>query len=79
VAPLADEGEIAMLALRWTDADEIGYRLQEAYPQRDPMTVRFTELREMVLSLEHFGDDPDAVSEGILEAIQMAWLEYYQQ
>lgn len=68
-----------MLALKWTDADEIGYRLQEAYPDRDPMTVRFTELREMVLSLEDFGDDPGGVSEGALEAIQMAWLEHFRQ
>ena len=39
----------------------------------DPLTVRFTDLREHVLALEGFDDDPKTSNEPKLEAIQMAW------
>ncbi|NLF31397.1 MAG: Fe-S cluster assembly protein IscX [Planctomycetes bacterium] len=68
-----------MAALKWTDADEIGYQLSQAYPDQDPLKVRFTDLRQRVLDLEAFADDPHAGGEGILEAIQMAWLEYARE
>jgi FeS assembly protein IscX len=68
-----------MAALKWTDADEIGFRLHEAHPDVDPLTLRFTDLRQMVLSLPEFEDDPAASGEAVLEAIQMAWLECFQQ
>ena len=67
-----------MPALKWTDAEEIGYLLSQAHPDRDPLAVRFTDLREMVLTLPGFADAPAASNEGLLEAIQMAWLECYQ-
>ena len=67
-----------MAPLKWTDADEIGYQLSEQSPDADPLKVRFTDLREMVIALPDFDDDPAASSEPILEAIQMAWLEYNQ-
>ncbi|MFW6153949.1 MAG: Fe-S cluster assembly protein IscX [Planctomycetota bacterium] len=65
-----------MATLTWTDADEIGYQLSEAHPDDDPLQVRFTDLRQRVLNLDGFDDDPAASSEGILEAIQMAWRDY---
>ncbi|MCG6864691.1 MAG: Fe-S cluster assembly protein IscX, partial [Thiogranum sp.] len=37
--------------------------------------VRFTELRDWVLALDEFDDDPEHSGEKILEAIQMAWIE----
>jgi FeS assembly protein IscX len=64
--------------MKWTDADEIGFQLREAHPETDPLTVRFTDLRQRVLDLPEFDDDPEASSEGALEAIQMAWLEEYR-
>jgi FeS assembly protein IscX len=67
-----------MPALKWTDTEEIGYRLNQQYPDLAPLSVSFTRLREMVLSLKDFSDDPAKSSEGILEAIQMAWLENSQ-
>ena len=67
-----------MGALQWTDADEIGHRLAQQDPDVDPLTVRFTDLHARVLALADFAGDPAASSEGLLEAIQMAWLEYFQ-
>lgn len=68
-----------MAALKWSEADEIGFRLHESMPDVDPLTVRFTDLRRWVAELEDFDDDPAAASEGRLEAIQMAWLEYARE
>jgi FeS assembly protein IscX len=59
----------------WDDAEEIGIRLSEKYPDTDPLTVRFTDLHKWVTELEGFAGDPKLSSEGKLESIQMAWLE----
>ena len=67
-----------MGGLKWQDADEIGYRLHRTMPEQDPLKVRFTDLRQYVVSLEGFADDPSASNEALLEAIQMAWLEYHR-
>ena len=64
-----------MPQLRWSDADEIGYQLSEKFPGLDPLTVRFPDLRKRVLELEGF-DDASESDEGLLEAVQMAWLGY---
>ena len=61
--------------LRWDDPHEIGFRLYEKFPDTDPLSVRFTDLHRWVTELEGFVDDPAASNEGILEAIQMAWLD----
>jgi FeS assembly protein IscX len=67
-----------MAALRWSDVDEIGYQLNEAHPNEDPMRVRFADLHRWVRELEGFDDDPAASGEPVLEAIQMAWAEYHR-
>ncbi|OFW15725.1 MAG: Fe-S assembly protein IscX [Acidobacteria bacterium RIFCSPLOWO2_12_FULL_66_10] len=61
--------------MKWTDAEDIGIALFDKFPGVDPLTVRFTDLRERVLGLEGFDDDPKASNEPRLEAIQMAWCE----
>jgi FeS assembly protein IscX len=61
--------------MKWIDTREIAIALAEAHPEVDPATVRFTELREWVLRLEGFDDEPNRSGEKILEAIQAAWIE----
>ncbi|MDH5633830.1 MAG: Fe-S cluster assembly protein IscX [Gammaproteobacteria bacterium] len=63
------------MGLKWTDSREIAIELCEAHPDVNPMTVRFTELRDWVMALDDFDDDPNHTGEKILEAIQMMWLE----
>lgn len=65
--------------MTWVDAEDIGIALFEKFPSIDPLTVRFTDLREKVLQLEGFDDDPNASNEPRLEAIQMAWYEERQE
>lgn len=61
--------------MKWTDSEDIGIALHETYPDVDPLTLRFTDLRQRVLALPGFDDDPAASNEARLEAIQMAWYE----
>ncbi len=61
--------------MKWTDTLEIAIALAEKYPDVDPKSVRFMDLREWVLGLDGFDDDPKRSGEKILEAIQMAWIE----
>src|SRR5258705_12193109 len=44
--------------MKWTDSEDIGIGLYEKYPDVDPLTVRFTDLRERVLQLDGVDDDP---------------------
>jgi FeS assembly protein IscX len=64
--------------VRWIDAEDIGIALAEKFPGLDPLTLRFTDLRERVLALDGFDDDAKTSNEPKLEAIQMAWHEEYQ-
>jgi FeS assembly protein IscX len=65
--------------LTWTDSEDIGIALFEQFRDVDPLTVRFTDLRQWVIDLDGFEDDPTASNEGKLEAIQMAWLEEWRE
>ena len=65
--------------MNWIDAEDIGIALSEKFPDVDPLTVRFTDLREKVLQLEGFDDDPKMSNEPKLEAIQMAWHEEWKE
>jgi FeS assembly protein IscX len=61
--------------MKWTDSREIAIALSEAHPDVDPARVNFVDLRDWVLALPGFADDPKHSGEKILEAIQMAWID----
>jgi FeS assembly protein IscX len=61
--------------MKWTDSREIAIALIEKYPDQDPERINFVELRNWVLELPGFADDPKRSGEKILEAIQMAWID----
>jgi len=62
--------------LSWQNVEDLGYELAQKHPDKDPLQVRFTELRRLVEQLDNFAADPDHhVNEQILEAIQYAWHE----
>lgn len=63
------------MILKWVDSLEIAIELDEAHPDVDPKFVNFVDLRQWVLDLEDFDDDPEHSGERILEAIQLAWIE----
>lgn len=63
------------MGLKWTDAQAIGEELCDRNPDLDPTTLRFTTLRDMIVALPDFDDDPEKSSEPRLEAILQVWLD----
>ena len=61
--------------MKWTDSQEIAIALADAHPDVDPRRVNFVDLRDLVVALPGFDDDPKRSGEKILEAIQMAWMD----
>ena len=61
--------------MKWTESQEIAIALVDAHPDVDPRRVNFVDLRDLVVALPGFDDDPKRSGEKILEAVQMAWIE----
>lgn len=62
--------------MKWVDTQQIAESLFDLYGDTiQPETIRFTQLREWVLRLPEFDDDPNRCNEKILEAIQQAWID----
>jgi len=61
--------------MKWTDTQEIAIALADKFPDVDPQRVNFVDLRNWVMALAGFDDDPNRSGERILEAIQAAWIE----
>ncbi len=60
----------------WLDVDRIAEELADQHPDRDPLTVRFVELKSLVQALPGFREQPGhPVNERILETIQARWVE----
>ena len=63
------------MGLKWTESLEIAIALDEAHPEVDPKQVNFVDLRNWIMALDEFDDDPERCGERILEAAQLAWIE----
>ncbi len=63
------------MTIKWTDTIEIAILLEEKFPEKDNINLRFTDLHNWVINLEGFDDIPSNSNEKILEAIQMAWID----
>ncbi|HIC7213618.1 Fe-S cluster assembly protein IscX [Burkholderia stabilis] len=61
--------------MKWTDSREIAIALADKYPDIDPQRINFVDLRQWVLELDGFSDDPQHSGEKILEAIQAHWID----
>ena len=61
--------------MKWTDSREIAIALLDKFPEQDPKVLNFVDLRNWVIALPEFDDDPKRSGEKILEAIQMAWID----
>lgn len=61
--------------MKWTDINDIAIELSDAHPDRDPLKINFVDLRDLVMALSDFNDDPKHCGEKILEAIQQAWID----
>jgi FeS assembly protein IscX len=62
----------------WDAIEDIAIALSDKFPETDPLTVRFTDMRKWITELAGFSGDPQKSNESKLEAIQMAWHEEFQ-
>ncbi|MBS9531803.1 MULTISPECIES: Fe-S cluster assembly protein IscX [Wolbachia] len=60
--------------MKWLDIEDIAEALEEKFPNKDIISIRFTELKKKILGLKEFDDDEKYCNEKILEAIQAAWI-----
>ena len=63
------------MSIKWADIQEIAIQLTDLHEDVDPRYVNFVDLRNWVMALEDFDDDPERCGERILEGIQAAWIE----
>ena len=66
------------MALVWTEIYDIIPALLETYPSMSYDQIKysgFDELKELIVSLPDFCDDPIASDEDTLEEIQNAWMD----
>ncbi|NGZ85462.1 Fe-S cluster assembly protein IscX [Duganella aceris] len=61
--------------MKWTDITAIAEALYDKYPDIDPLTIRFTDLHNWIVTLEEFDDDHTRGGEKVLEAVQQAWID----
>jgi FeS assembly protein IscX len=61
--------------LNWEASYGIALALIEAHPEADVEAVGLEQIKQWVLALPNFADDPLLVNEGILNDILREWYE----
>jgi FeS assembly protein IscX len=67
------------MAVNWTDADDIALLLQKTYPDVDPQSLRFPQLKDMLEALPGGKEARGGLDDAMLEAIQAAWQEEFDE
>lgn len=85
LAPLSHSGRFCAILRRmdeerhaplyWEASYEIVLALRERYPAQDLHELGLAELREMIIALPDFADEPALANEGLLSAILAEWYE----
>lgn len=63
------------MTLTWRDVEGLARELAERFPGEDPLGIDLPRLREMILGLPSFKDEPGAATDENLEKILAAWYE----
>lgn len=61
--------------MKWSETHHIAEALYDQFPDIDPLTLRFTDLHNLIVDLAEFDDDHARGGEKVLEAIQATWIE----
>lgn len=59
--------------LKWSNVEDIVFRLIDEFPSTDPNRLNASEIQKLVSKLPDFGDDPKKANAGLLETIQSKW------
>ena len=64
--------------MHWIDTQEIADSLNEKKPDVNPKFINFVDLKNWVIELEEFEDNPERSGERLLEQIQQQWIDDWQ-
>lgn len=59
--------------MRWTDTDKLAQALEENYPDEDLEYLNLNDVEDLVLALSDFEDDPEEVTDRVLQLIKEEW------
>jgi FeS assembly protein IscX len=63
------------VGLKCRDKQDIAIELDEAHPDLNPVSVKNTQLRNLILDLDAFEDEPEKLTDKALDAIRKVWLD----
>ncbi|HMK38659.1 MAG TPA: Fe-S cluster assembly protein IscX [Bacteroidota bacterium] len=63
------------MTLTWRDVEGLARELAQRFPGEDPLGIDLRRLHAMIMKLPSFKDEPDAVTDELLEKILAAWYE----
>ena len=58
------------MKLKWTDSIDIAILLEEKFPDKDNVNLRFTDLHKWILDLEEFEDNPESSNKIIFQNLE---------
>ena len=61
--------------LYWETSYEIVLKLIEVYPDADLDSIGLEQLKQYIVTLPNFADEPDLANDGILSEILREWYE----
>ncbi|MDX1924828.1 MAG: Fe-S cluster assembly protein IscX [Rickettsiaceae bacterium] len=65
--------------MQWHEIEDIVHALEEHYPEIDIEELTLPDLRDLILDLQEFSDDPDAVKDSGLKKLKESWIEYREE
>jgi FeS assembly protein IscX len=63
------------VTLTWRDVEGLARELSRRFPGEDPLEIDLPRLHRMIMDLPSFKDEPDAVTDEMLEQVLAAWYE----
>jgi len=75
VDDLEDRGDNYIQSIYWDDTYEIVLALIDTYPHVSVHDVGMNQMKELIVSLPNFGDDPALVNDDLLTIIYREWYE----
>ncbi|MDX2050045.1 MAG: Fe-S cluster assembly protein IscX [Rickettsiaceae bacterium] len=61
--------------MQWHETDEIVKALEEEYEETEIEELSIADLKDLIIDLQEFSDDPDGITESELKNIKQTWIE----
>ncbi len=65
--------------MQWHQIKKIIKALEEYYPEMDVNELSLSDLKDLVLDLQDFEDDPDGAKDADLKKLKESWIELKEE